>query len=246
MTNTFDKNTTDQFNYNEKQIDRTDSGLLWFASILPIFGLFLEQYAVSAAVGVILWSLIVIAIPMACIYDYLMLKHDGYDVASLKKVLVLPPLYAFKRELLFNKNPNKGIVMGMFIIAAIFLNGFSQSYSITPKSMESSVKNSSVQSLDNISGNSSDIIIDRIEDYFGKDGEWKSEKIDGGYSVVYTAKKDKKEYVIYFVVKHDGFCYRGFKIENMTIDGKRPKDKEYKQLLKDILIPESNENSESK
>ena len=79
-----------------------------------------------------------------------LIKH-GIDAAHLFKWVWLTPFYVYKREKLCGRERYKAIMCGFFIIAALFMNGFTQSIKIDNDYMLVSAQNSYVQSLDNFS-----------------------------------------------------------------------------------------------
>lgn len=248
-------NNTENIQVTEAYEKASSNGHLWFISVLPYFGLFLERFAANFTVGIFLWAIVIILLPTICIIDCRRLKAAGIDVSGIKKFIFIPPIYVYKREIIFRHDPNKGIVMLLGIITAIILNGFTQSLTLDNSKIMETVKMQHVTNLDNFSGDSSNIICEQLEKYFGKNGKWECRKVsDGnfvkggtydrsqkkGFEVVYTTKKKGNEYKIYFDLYHDGYTYQGFKMTYMTVDGKRPEDKEYKKLMTDIFIPEVN------
>ena len=87
---------------------------------------------------------------------------------------------------------------GFFIIAALFMNGFTQSIKIDADYMTVSAQNSYVQSLDNFSGSSSKIIGECIASYLGDDAEWDCTKDGHNYTVTVKGKHGSDNYTISF------------------------------------------------
>ena len=219
--------------------NNVSSSVMWFVSLLPLFAIFLENYAINAIAGIILWSTVIVLIPFFCIIDCKKLEAEGYDMTTAKKWLALPPVYVFKRELIFHHDPNKGLIMGLGLITAIFLNGFSQGLSLTPERVQTVVQNTTVSNLDNFTGTSNNVISDQLEDYFGKSLKWDSKKTKEGFSVIASGTKNGENMEVYIKVSHDGFCYQGVKVDKITINGEKVSKQNGKKLLQEIFIPET-------
>ena len=220
------------------------NGLIWFVCILPVFGLFLENYAINAIVGIILWSAVVVLIPFCCVIDCKNLEAQGYDMRSAKKFLFFPPLYIHKRNQIFHHSFINVLIISLGLATAVFFNGFSQGLTLTANKVQAVVQNSYVSNLENFSGTSTNIIGTQLEEYFGKSAEWTSEKTNDGFSVVCSGTKGGETIKVYINVKHDGFCYQGVKVDKITVNNVKANKETSKKLLTEIFIPETEKDSE--
>lgn len=222
--------------------NKTENGIIWFICFLPLIGLFLENYATSKYVGIFLWTLIIILMPICCFADLKKLTKAGYNTQSLKKWIWLSPVYVFNRERLTGRDVNKSIMLGFFIIAAIALNGFTQSIRTNGDSLTESLKNTPVSYLDNFSGSSQNIIGTQIENYLGDSAKWTNEKHKNYYVISVSGKKDNDKITIDFKIKYDGYVSSGLSVSEIKLNGKKLTGDEYKALLRKIFIPETIEN----
>lgn len=195
-------------NSNSAKAMSLNNGLIWFICFVPLIGLFLENYANSATAGAFLWILVPLFMIGCSIADCKHLIKHGIDAAHLFKWVWLTPVYVYKREKLCGRELYKAIMCGFFIIAALFMNGFTQSIKIDNDYMLVSAQNSYVQSLDNFSGNSSNIIGECIASYLGEDAKWDCTKNGHNYTVTVKGKHGSDNYTISFLIVYDGFTYR--------------------------------------
>lgn len=114
-------------NSNSAKAMSLNNGLIWFICFVPLIGLFLENYANSATAGAFLWILVPLFMIGCSIADCKQLIKHGIDAAHLFKWVWLTPFYVYKREKLCGRELYKAIMCGFFIIAALFMNGFTQS-----------------------------------------------------------------------------------------------------------------------
>ena len=72
-------------------------GYILYAMFLPVMGLFLERYAVSAIVAIIMWALVLILMPITCALDKKMLLNVLcilYFIQILTVTGILPEIVA--------------------------------------------------------------------------------------------------------------------------------------------------------
>ena len=219
-----------------------DRGLVWFICILPLFGLFLEKYADGKITGILIWTLIIILLPVSCAADCINLKKKGEDISSIKKWVWLSPMYIYKREKLTGHESYKALMTAIFILSAFLMNGFIQGLKVNEDYVALVVQNSYVQNLDNFSGDSPNIIGEQTKSYF-KETKWDCKKEGHTYTVTCSAEKDNKKYEIVFIVTHDGFCFQSFRLDQIKENGEKlPSDKAQK-LSAEILFPDNSESS---
>ena len=223
-------------NSNSAKAMSLNNGLIWFICFVPLIGLFLENYANSATAGAFLWILVPLFMIGCSIADCKQLIKHGIDAAHLFKWVWLTPFYFYKREKLCCRELYKAIMCGFFIIAALFMNGFTQSIKIDADYMTVSAQNSYVQSLDNFSGSSSKIIGECIASYLGDDAEWDCTKDGHNYTVTVKGKHGSDNYTISFIIVYDGFTYRKFAISDVVKNDVSLRDEDFSSVCKAIFI----------
>ncbi|MBO5448434.1 MAG: hypothetical protein J5994_03800 [Ruminococcus sp.] len=238
----------DMLTERAKAFTGLESGSIWFVCFLPLLGLFLENFAVSKWAGAFLWVSVIILMPVCCAADLRRIKKletDGRSIKKLEKSVLLAPLYVYRREKYCMRETYKAIMLVVFSMAAVIMNGFTQGLSVHEGSVPVLLRNTYVQNLDNFSGSSQNVIGEQLEEYLGEDAEWDCKKSGDVYTAVCSGVHNGKETEISFSVEHDGFTYIGCKVESISIDGEKLKDNEYSDALTEIFIPEAAEESSS-
>ncbi len=230
---------------NSAKAMKLNNGFIWFLCFVPLLGLFFENYAVSRTAGIFLWIMVLLFMLAATAADYVQLKNAQLDVRRLTAWLWLTPVYIYKREKLCGYELYKAIMCGFFIVAALALNGFTQSIRIDEDYMTVSAQSSYVQSLDNFSGSSGKIIGDCIESYLGENAEWNCTKDGYNWTVTVNGSHRNSDYSISFLIVYDGFTYRSFKISDVTKDGKSLSDDDFTNVCKEIFIDTDTDNGSS-
>lgn len=232
-------------NSNSAKAMSLNNGLIWFICFVPLIGLFLENYANSATAGAFLWILVPLFMIGCSIADCKQLIKHGIDAAHLFKWVWLTPFYVYKREKLCGRERYKAIMCGFFIIAALFMNGFTQSIKIDNDYMLVSAQNSYVQSLDNFSGNSAKIIGECIASYLGEDAKWDCTKNGHNYTVTVKGKHGSDNYTISFLIVYDGFTYRKFTITDVIKNKVSLRDDEFSAVCKEIFTADKSDTDSS-
>ncbi len=224
---------------------KTDNGIIWYICILPLLALFLENYASSKWAGIFLWTAAVVMLIFSCCYDCKKLEKSGLDTTAVRGWVWLAPVYVFRREKMLGRETYKGIMLTVFCLAALSMNGFVQGMSVNEDSLPEIVANSYVQNLDNFSGVSSNIIGEQLEEYLGEDIDWDCTKKGDIYTLTCTGKHDDKEVVVAFEVKHDGFAFLGCRVSEIRSAGESLEDEDFKNALLEIMIPEALEEKDA-
>jgi hypothetical protein len=236
------------FGNRTKNTAGLQNGIIWFICFLPLLGLYLENYAVSKWVGIFLWTAVVLLMIVCCVLDYRQverLNSGDAGLSRLKKWVWLAPVYVFKREKFYMRDTYKSIMLGVFCMAALMLNGFTQGMAVNENSMEDIITNSYVQVLDNFSGSSNNVIGDMLDSYLGEDTEWSCTKSGDEYTAVCSGTHDGKPVEISFVIEHDGFTYLSCRISQIKTDGKVLEGDQYKSALAEIFLNQSDDSSDS-
>lgn len=233
-----------QVSSNSAKAQKLNNGLIWFICFLPLIGLFFEKYADSKTAGIVLWVLVPLMMIGSSLADIGQLRRQGIETDRLIKWVWLTPVYVYKREKLCGRELYKAIICGFFVIAALFMNSFTQSIKIDTDYMTISAQNSYVQSLDNFSGSSAKVIGDCITAYLGEDAEWGCTKDGDNYTVTAEGSHGSDSYKITFVIVYDGFTYCSFKISDVVKNGVSLRDDDFSAACKAIFI-DGDESSES-
>lgn len=177
----------DMLTERAKAFTGLESGSIWFVCFLPLLGLFLENFAVSKWAGAFLWVSVIILMPVCCAADLRRIKKletDGRSIKKLEKSVLLAPLYVYRREKYCMRETYKAIMLVVFSMAAVIMNGFTQGLSVHEGSVPVLLRNTYVQNLDNFSGSSQNVIGEQLEEYLGEDAEWDCKKSGDVYTAV--------------------------------------------------------------
>ncbi len=198
---------------------KVKNGYMLYALFLPVIGLFLERYAVSALVAIILWSLILILMPVVLLTDKKNLNKENVNTETLGNSFLLPPLYIFKRQALVGGETMLCVASVTLIIGAILTNGFIKGLRINTTNVNEMVPNSSVTQLDNFSGNTKYTIDECVKAYSSTDVNWSTEKKVYGFEITAQGKHSSKDFTIIIKLEFDGFTYHDFRITDVKING---------------------------
>lgn len=218
---------------------KTENGIIWYICILPLLALFLENYASSKWAGIFLWAATAVMLIVSCCYDCKKLEKADIDTSAVRGWVWLAPVYVYKREKMLGRETYKGIMLTVFLLAALAMNGFVQGTRINEDSLPEMLENSYVQNLDNFSGVSSNVIGEQLEKYLGEDADWKCTKKGDIYTAVCTGEHKGKKVQVSFEVEHDGFTFLGCRVSEIISDGKKLEDEDFKKALAEIMIPET-------
>lgn len=218
---------------------KAENGIIWYICFLPLLALFLENYAANKWAGIFLWAATAVMLIISCCYDCKRLEKGEIDTSSIRGWVWFAPVYVYRREKMLGRETYKGIMLAVFLLAALFMNGFVKGLSVDEDSLPEMIENSYVQNLDNFSGVSSNIIGKQLEEYLGKDCKWDCTKKGDIYTVVCTGKHGKKNISVSFEVEHDGFAFLGCEVSEISSDGEKLEGEDFKKVLAEIMIPET-------
>ncbi|MBO5577047.1 MAG: hypothetical protein J5956_12225 [Ruminococcus sp.] len=215
---------------------KVPGGYIFYALFLPVIGLFLEKYAYSAIVAIIMWALVIILMPLSCYLDKRMLEKHEVETIGLGKTFLFAPLYIYKRQKLVRGDPALCIVIVVLCIGAILTNGFVKGSRVTADVVPDIVRNSPITQLDNFSGSSVNTIDECVGKYLGKEAEWAAEKTDYGFMITAVGTHGSKLTEIKFRLEFDGFTYHSFRIFEITENGEELDTDGRKRVLNDCFI----------
>lgn len=211
-------------------------GYILYAVFLPVIGLFLERYAYSAVVAIVLWVLVLILMAVSCALDKRILDQQEVNTITLGKSYLFPPIYIYKRQVLVGGEAMLSVACITLMIGALLTNGFIKGLRVNADSIDELVQNSYISQLDNFSGNSNVTIGDCVNTYSSKQVSWKVEQKDYGFDITAEGTHDSKDFVISIKLEFDGFTYHSFYIQDITVSGKSLEKDEKKDFLQKCFI----------
>lgn len=227
--------------------ERSVGGGLWFVALIPLVGIILESFAVDKYSGAVLWLTVIVLLFFGCWAD---LKHaddlDEMTRENLSKVVIIPPLYLYRRDKLRGVGTTKSIVLVILIAAAIFSNGFVQGLTVNEKSIQERLENTPVSVLGYNTSDDEKTIGHMMESWFDKSA-YECECTHSGdiYELVYSGKHEGKSAEVTVNVEHDGFVFKKIKAEGVKLDGVELEDDELKDTKKKIFLGDEAEEEET-
>ena len=195
-------------------------GYILYAVFLPIIGLFLERYAYSAFVAIVLWAAVLVLMPLSCALDKRMLGKHDVNTITLGKSYLFPPIYIYKRQVLVGGEAMLCVACVTLCAGALLTNGFIKGMRLKTDNVKAMVPNTSVTQLDNFSGNSQYSIGECVQAYSKKTVNWTAEKTNYGFEGIAEGDHDSKDFKIVIRLEFDGFTYHDFRITDVVLDGK--------------------------
>lgn len=216
------------------------NGLVWYAAILPALGLFLESYALNKYLGMLVWSIVIIARPAACLADRHILLRDGADIRIPTILAFLPTVYIFKRCFDLKQNTAIAVVCLISLSYGVIGNGFVVGLTMDDDKATEIVRNRYAASVAGVRGaidpESFDTAINRALDHVSYDVERNGdERI---VTVKGTDPSTEDKYVFVFSVVHDGYALTGFELKEVTLNGSTVEGDDRSELLKALLLPD--------
>ena len=220
------------------------TGRLWYAALVPLFGIFIEIYADSFALGVLVWLIALIMGPAACLLDRRYVEEKGFDVLQLKPVYaLLPPLYIFKRTKLTGDSQISGIVWCIMLAYALFMNGFTQSLLMDESMMVSAIENDYWSSIAETEDVDCDDTIGVTLAAMGGELEWTAFRADGYLSVRCTGKSG---FGANFKIDYDGYAAGKYHLVSLTINDEIYEGEDAAKIIKErFKKAESSSSAES-
>lgn len=220
-------------------------GYILYTVFLPIIGLFLERYAYSALVAIVLWAAVLVLMPLSCALDKRMLDKHEVNTVTLGKSYLFPPIYIYKRQVLVGGEAMLCVACVTLCAGALLTNGFIKGMRLKSDSVKDMVPNTSVTQLDNFSGNSVFTIGECVQAYSKKSVEWTAEKKDYGFEINAEGDHDSKDFRIVIRLEFDGFAYHEFKITDVVVDGKSLDTDGKKDFYQAVFIDYKKNSSDS-
>lgn len=219
------------------ELPTIQNGAVYYAALLPLFGMFLENFAVNIWLGIFLWVLVIAAAPLACYRDAVQLERIGVAPPELKRSAWIPVVYIAKRCRALRQNYSPVVIIVIAVLYALGNNGFVASHSMKNSDYIDYVKTSSVVYIPEISDEMSpNTIAEQLSAYMDEIPVYKIERSGSVRTITAEGKADGKKLSIVFTIKNDGFAFSDFKISEITLDGKKLNADERAELIKKIFI----------
>lgn len=232
-----------QFDFNNPVQIKTENSRVWFAACVPLIAVFVEAFSANSfRLGVLVWVTAVISMYAACIADVKYLKKQEFGVKGLSPLIIIPPLYVFRRAKLTRSSAAPCIVMVILILYASVINGFSQAAAMSDDDKLDYVRASYVQSISGLDASGISTIDQKLTEYVGEDKEieWTESEKSGRITVTAECGKFK----IVLTVPFDGYAFGDITVSELTVDGKKYEGDELKDKLNEIFIGDSDSSSE--
>lgn len=214
---------------------------LWYAAIVPLLGIYIEVYANSFRLGVLVWGLAAVMSCAACLFDYSYIGKHGYKYDALKPAFaLLPPVYIFKRTKLTGDSSVCGAVWCIMFVYALIFNGFTTAANLKKSEMTGAIKESKwsyISGFDDVSADKT--VEETLKELFTESGkpapdlDWNAEK-HSGYVTVTCEVKDG-DGGAEFRLDFDGYCFGTYHIVSLTENGKKLASDKAVTRIKELL-----------
>ncbi len=161
------------YQYNQPTVQLSNKKL-WYIALLPFVAIFAENFAINKWLGIALWLAVIAASIIVTSSDEKDLQRMSMSHISLHKSRFFPPLYIYRRQTIFQQNKAPFIVLLISILFALGNNGFVSALSANDTTFITTVQNSPVSNLEELSQYSSTATIEN--------------KLENGSSLEETAK----------------------------------------------------------
>lgn len=235
---------------NLNELPRLRNGAMWYVAILPALGLYLENYALNKWLGILIWAFVLIVGRIICFRDMKRLEKLGYPVEGIKTLsAVFPLIYMYKRCRLLKQSNIIAVFFTIFTVYAVIDNGFTLSLQIDDQTFTDQVKYSYVINLEgysdisgdvsyNIVGEQIDAFINEEEAEYKVSAEGDLRYITVSGSCDYNGEENAALEIV-FVIDYDGYAFKSFRTDSVTVSGKALEDEEKWELLDEILLNSS-------
>ncbi len=195
-----------------------DSSRLWYAALVPLFGIYIEIYAANLTLALLVWGLALIMGPVACLLDRKHLVKRGADVSSLRPACVLlPPLYMIKRTKLTKDSPVCAIVWCVMMAYALIMNGFTSALTMDGDDIAGLIADSEWSYIEETKDVNCDRTIkETLEELSGGTLTWAGSKTDDGLSAVCA---DENGFGARFRLEFDGYMVGDMHLVSINMDG---------------------------
>lgn len=216
---------------------------LWYAALVPLFGIYLEIFANSLELGLLVWGLALVMGPAACLLDYRFLEKKGIYSPQLRPAYALfPPLYIVKRTKLTGDSPVCGIVWCILFVFALAANDFTRALTLTESDMTGAISEGYWSCITETANVSCDKTIgESLEEMAGCTLEWSGARGDGCLSV---SCKGENGFMAKFRIDHDGYVAGNYHLIMISIDGSAYDGEDAADLIRERYPSDSGSSEE--
>ena len=197
---------------------RFTTSRLWYAALVPLFGIFIEIYANSMPLGLLVWITALISAPAACLLDRRYIKKMGADTSSLKTAYtILPPLYIFKRTKLTGDSRVSGIVWCMMLVYALIMNGFTRNLTMNEISITQYISETYWSRIEETAEIYCDKSVNEtLEELSGGSLTWSGSRAKDCLKVECTGENG---FSADFTIDYDGYIAGNRHLDKLTFEG---------------------------
>ena len=216
---------------------------------LPFLGLFLENFAVSLPLGVLLWGLVIIFMRIAAYNDAKEAIDKNILADSAKTVaLISPVVYIFMRCRALSRGMGRFIFVCFAVAAAVFTNGFVRSMTMKPQSFVEYAQTrylTEVGIFDKIDDPNENYVLSDRADIFIDKQDWSYSEFKGKKCVILTGMINSsapeeyrnKEIEIKIETNFDGYNIKTmrFDMDECSLDDEELEEDESEKLVKGLF-----------
>ncbi|MFT3952112.1 MAG: hypothetical protein QM689_09280 [Oscillospiraceae bacterium] len=224
---------------------RVKNSHIWYAALLPLFALYLEQAASNIVQGAALWILFYVLWVGICVGDARYLRKVGAGYAGKPALAVFPPLYFISRGFHLKTKSYVWIVSAATVLAGL-QNSFLFYATADADDFITKVQSAPLCNVEQLADETASLVTlqDVLTDVT-TDADW-SYSSDGERHIVtfratYLAldKNDKNIPIeLVFEYKTDGFASLGVDILRITADGVTLTDEQAERMADEIFFDE--------
>ena len=236
---------------NLSDLPQADNALMWYASLLPFFGIIFELYAASKYLGILLWALIIVMRIIVCRKDCKMLIKMGmWQQQNITPAVFFPVVYMFQRSRMLRRTPTVGIVAVVCMFFALASNGFTTALTYSDEDYIDLVKEyytSYILDLpqeENYVADPTRSIDALLNLYCTTDSggnlpqpvEYEYKKTGSNRYVTAHMTKGGEDISVTFLLDYDGYYYNGMYVEGATVNDKEMSEDELDEFLKEAFM----------
>jgi len=223
------------------------NGMVWYAAILPALGLFLENYALNKYLGMLIWGIVILARPAACLADRYVLLRSGAVGHSEPIIAFFPTIYIFKRCFDLKQNTAVAVVCLISLSYGIIGNGFVVGLSMSDDKALDYVKSKYAYSVAGVQPDNEILSFDEAIGKTLSDVRYEVTCKGDERTVSVTGKSVSTDdkYELRFRLVHDGFTLTEFTLSDVIKNGNTLKDDARSDALKEILVPDHSKDKDS-
>ena len=241
---------------NLSDLPQADNALMWYASLLPFFGVIFELYAASKYLGILLWAVIIVMRIIVCRKDCKMLIKMGmWQSQNITPAVFFPVVYMFQRSKALRRTPSVGIVAVLCMFFAIASNGFTTALTYGEDDYIDLVKEYYTSYILDLPQEENYVAdptrtVDALLNLYCTTGsggnlpqpvEYEYEKTGSKRYVTALMTKGGEDISVTFLLDYDGYYYNGMYVESATVNDKEMSEDELDEFLKEAFMVDISE-----